>query len=70
MMKLNMLICQIAYTTFKISKKIARIRSQNYLEPKFSKLYNKENLPIDVIISPELEIAKSLQRKLEAPWCS
>ncbi len=65
--EINMLICQIAYATFKISKKIARIRSQNYLEPKFSKLYNKENLPIDVIISPELEIAKSLQRKLEAP---
>ena len=62
--EINMLICQIAYTTFKISKKIARIRSQNYLEPKFSRLYNKENLPIDVIISPELEIAKSLQRKL------
>ena len=65
--EINMLICQIAYTTFKITKKIARIRSQNYLEPKFTKLYNKENLPIDVIISPELEIAKSLQRKLEAP---
>ena len=65
--EINMLICQIAYTTFKIPKKIARIRSQNYLEPKFAKLYNKENLPIDVIISPELEIAKSLQRKLEAP---
>ena len=65
--EINMLICQIAYTTFKIQKKIARIRSQNYLEPKFAKLYNKENLPIDVIISPELEIAKSLQRKLEAP---
>ena len=52
---------------FNISKKIARIRSQNYLEPKFSKIYNKENIPIDVIISPEREIAKSLQRKLEAP---
>ncbi len=65
--EINMLICQIAYTTFKIQKKIARIRSQNYLEPRFTKLYNKENLPIDVIISPELEIAKSLQRKLEAP---
>ena len=65
--EINMLICQIAYTVFNISKKIARIRSQNYLDPKFSKLYNKENLPIDVIISPELEIAKSLQRKLEAP---
>ncbi len=65
--EINMLICQIAYANFKVSKKIARIRSQNYLEPKFSKLYNKENLPIDVIISPEIEIAKSLQRKLEAP---
>ncbi len=65
--EINMLICQIAQATFKISKKIARIRSQNYLDPKFSKIYNKENIPIDVIISPELEIAKSLLRKLEAP---
>ena len=32
-----------------------------------NKLYNKENLPIDVIISPEIEIAKSIQQKLEAP---
>ena len=65
--EINMLICQIAYTAFNIPKKIARIRSQNYLDPKFSKLYNKENLPIDVIISPEIEIAKSIQRKLESP---
>ena len=63
----NMLICQIAYSLFKIPKKIARIRTQDYLNPKFAKIYNKENLTIDVIISPELEIAKSIQRKLEAP---
>jgi len=65
--EINMMICQIAYSIFKVPKKIARIRSQDYLNPKFSKLYNKENLPIDVIISPELEIAKSIQRKLESP---
>ncbi len=65
--EINMLICQIAYTVFNIPKKISRIRSQDYLNPKFSKVYNKDNLPIDVIISPELEIAKSIQRKLEAP---
>ena len=65
--EINMLICQIAYSIFKIQKKIARIRSQDYLNPKFTKVYSKENLPIDVIISPELEIAKSIQRKLEAP---
>ncbi len=65
--EINMMICQIAYSLFKIPKKIARVRAQDYLNPKFSRLYNKENLPIDVIISPELEIAKSIQRKLEAP---
>jgi len=65
--EINMLICQIAYSIFKIQKKIARIRSQDYLNPKFTRVYNKENLPIDVIISPEIEIAKSIQRKLEAP---
>ena len=65
--EINMLICQIAFSIFKIPKKIARIRSQDYLNPKFTSVYNKENLPIDVIISPELEIAKSIQRKLEAP---
>ena len=65
--EINMLICQIAYSLFKVPKKIARIRSQEYLDPKFSTLFNKDNLPIDYVISPELEIAKSLQRKLEAP---
>ena len=65
--EINMLICQIAFSIFKIPKKIARIRSQDYLNTKFTRVYNKENLPIDVIISPEIEIAKSIQRKLEAP---
>jgi len=65
--EINMLICQIAFSVFNIQKKIARIRSQDYLNPKFSNVYNTENLPIDVIISPEIEIAKSIQRKLEAP---
>jgi len=68
--EINMLICQIASTLFNVPKKIARIRSQEYLNPKFSSLFSKENLPIDFIISPELEIAKSIQRKLEAPGAS
>ena len=68
--EINMLICQIAYSLFKTPKKIARIRSQEYLDPKFSRLFNKENLPIDFVISPEIEIAKSIYRKLESPGSS
>ena len=63
----NMIICQLAHSLFNVNKKIARIRSQEFLEGKWSKLYSKNNLPIDVIISPEIEVAKSLFRKLEAP---
>ncbi len=65
--EINMLICQIAFSLFKIPKKIARIRAQEYLDPKFSQLFNRENLPIDFVISPEIEIAKSIFRKLESP---
>ena len=49
--EINMLICQIAFSIFKVPKKIARIRSQEYLDPKFSSLFNKENLPIRYDIS-------------------
>jgi len=63
----NMVICQVAKSIFNINKKIARIRGQEFLGAKWNKLYGESNLPIDVIISPELEVAKSLQRKLDAP---
>ena len=66
----NMIICQLAHSLFDINKKIARIRSQEFLDGKWKKLYSKSNLPIDVIISPEAEVAKSLFRKLEAPGAS
>ena len=63
----NMIVCQLASSLFNVSKKIARIRTQDFLEGKWNKLYNKSNIPIDVIISPEIEVAKSLFRRLEAP---
>ena len=63
----NMIVCQLSSSLFNVSKKIARIRTKEFLEGKWGKLYNKSNIPIDVIISPELEVAKSLYRRLEAP---
>ena len=63
----NMIVCQIAHSLFKIPRKIARIRSKEFLKHIWKGLFTKENLPIDIIISPEFEVAKSLYRKLEAP---
>ena len=63
----NMIACQIGFSFFQIPTKIARIRQQDYLAEEWSRLYNKENLPIDAIISPENEVAKAIYRRLHAP---
>ena len=63
----NMIVCQIAHSLFNVSRKIARIRSKEFLNPSYSNLFSKSHLPIDIIISPEYEVAKSLLRKIEAP---
>ena len=63
----NMVACQIGYSIFNIPTKIARIRHNDYLKNEWASLYNKENIPIDFIISPENEIAKAIYRRLHAP---
>ena len=63
----NMIVCQLASSLFNVAKKIARIRTKDFLEGKWGKLFNKSNIPIDVIISPEVEVAKSLYRRIQAP---
>ncbi len=63
----NMIACQIGYSLFNIPTKIARIRQQDYLKTEWSNLYNKNNLPIDAIISPENEVAKAIFRRIHAP---
>tara|TARA_B100001964_G_C14228772_1_gene598995 strand:- start:145 stop:1509 length:1365 start_codon:yes stop_codon:yes gene_type:complete len=63
----NMVACQIGYSLFNIPTKIARIRQQDYLKEEWANLYNRENLPIDFIISPENEVAKAIYRRLHAP---
>ena len=61
----NMIVCQLASSLFNVSKKIARIRTKDFLEGKWGKLFNKSNIPIDACFS-EIEVAKSLFRG-EAP---
>ena len=63
----NMVTCQIGHSLFEIPKKIARIRQQDYLHDQWQNLYDNNNFPIDAIISPEQEVAKSLYRRLISP---
>ena len=65
--EINMVACQMAHTFFRIPRKIARLRTEDFLNPIWRDLYNADNMPIDLIISPELEVARSIERQLKAP---
>ena len=65
--EVNMVACQVAHSLFNVPTKIARIRAQSYLEPHWRDLFSNENMPIDVIISPEIEVGEMVLRRLELP---
>jgi trk system potassium uptake protein TrkA len=57
--EVNMVTCQVAHSVFSVPRKIARLRSQSYLDAIYSDLYRRDHLPIDVVISPEKEVAEA-----------
>ncbi|MDJ0942123.1 MAG: Trk system potassium transporter TrkA [Kiloniellales bacterium] len=65
--EVNMVACQICHSLFDVTTKIARVRHQSYLNPLWSDLFSRDHLPIDVIISPEIEVARAISRRLEVP---
>lgn len=65
--EVNMVTCQVAHSVFSIQQKIARLRSQSYLDAIYSDLYRRDHMPIDVVISPEKEVAEAALQRLGAP---
>ncbi|MDX2482750.1 MAG: Trk system potassium transporter TrkA [Pseudodonghicola sp.] len=65
--EVNMVTCQVAHSVFSIQRKIARLRAQSYLTAIYSDLYRRDHLPIDVVISPEREVAAAAMQRLSAP---
>lgn len=65
--EVNMVACQVAHSLFEVPTKIARIRHQSYLEPAWANLFSRDHMPIDVIISPEIEVARAVTRRLKVP---
>ncbi len=65
--EVNMVTCQVAHSVFGITRKIARLRAQSYMDAIYSDLYRRDHLPIDVVISPEREVAEAALQRIAAP---
>ena len=64
--EINMMACQVAHTLFHTPTKISRVRSPQYLIYE-QQLFNRENIPVDVIIGPEQLVTKNIQQLIANP---
>ena len=62
----NMIACQVAYSIFNTPKKIARIRSEEYIRYK-DQLFHNQDAPVDHIISPEQLVTSYIRRLIDYP---
>src|SRR3546814_14751799 len=65
--EVNMVACEVAHALFNVPTKIARVRAQSYLKPEWSDLFNEKHISIDYIISPEIEVARAIHRRILTP---
>jgi len=65
--EVNMVACEVGHALFRVPTKIARVRAQSYLKPEWSDLFNGSNISIDHIISPEIEVARAIHRRILTP---
>jgi trk system potassium uptake protein TrkA len=65
--EINIVACQICHSLFDVPTKIARIRAASYLDKKYADLFSRSHIPIDVIISPEEEVAQAVLQRLSTP---
>lgn len=65
--EVNMVACQVAHSLFNVPTKIARIRAQSYRQPHWQQLFSRDHMPIDVIISPEIEVGDVVLRRISLP---
>ncbi|NUS69946.1 MAG: Trk system potassium transporter TrkA [Ensifer adhaerens] len=65
--EVNIVACEVAHAIFNVPTKVARIRAQSYLAPEYANLFSRENVPIDVTISPEVEVGRLVLRRISFP---
>lgn len=65
--EVNMTACEVAHALFDVPTKIARVRQQAYLNPVWADLFSRDHMAIDATISPEIEVARAVNRRLHVP---
>ncbi|MDC3359323.1 Trk system potassium transporter TrkA, partial [Pseudomonadales bacterium] len=62
--EVNMVACQVAHTVFHTPTKIARIRSQTYMD---TGIFGDTAMPVDFLVNPEQIVTHDIRRLIENP---
>ncbi len=65
--EVNLVACEVADAVFQIPQKMARVRNQSYLNPKWSRIFEDQYLKVDNVITPEIEISQKIAKSLKIP---
>lgn len=68
--EVNIVASKIAHSFFGVPRKVVRVSSKVYLNPEWGALFDDENIPVDVVVSPDYEIAQAINRVLQVPGMS
>src|SRR3546814_4178061 len=62
--EVNMVACQVAHSLFNVPTKVERVSQQSYLREEYDALFSGDHMPIEEIITHELEVEKVIARRL------
>lgn len=65
--EVNLTACQVGSSLFDIQHTIARVRASEYLRDEWSDLFQRKGLSINRLISPEIEVARSILGRIDTP---
>ncbi len=66
--EVNIVACQVAYSLFRTPTKIARVRANDYVHHGIrEKLFGDNNMPVDVLITPEQVVTDYIYKLIEQP---
>lgn len=66
--EVNIVACQVAYSLFRTPTKIARVRANDYVHHGVrEKLFGDNNMPVDVLITPEQVVTDYIYKLIEQP---
>ena len=64
--EINMVICQVAKSLFKVQTTVARVRAKVYQDKRWKDLFSQTAIPVDLSFSPEVSVGEAIVERFRS----